>query len=218
MWELNHKEGCVPKNWCWRRLLRVPWTPRRPNQSILKEINPEYSLEGLMRKLKAPILWPPDAKSRLTGKDPDARKDWGQEKKRETEDEMAGWHHWLNGHAAAAAAKSLLNRFCDPTDGSPPGYAFPGILQARTLEWVAFPSPRHGKWSRSVVSDSSRPHGLQPTRLLCPWVFQARDWSGVPLPSPQWTWVWANSGRWWRTEKPGVLQSMGSKRVGHNNW
>ena len=55
--------------------MRVPWTLRRPNQSILKEINPEYSLEGLMRKLKAPILWPPDAKSRLTGKDPDARKD-----------------------------------------------------------------------------------------------------------------------------------------------
>ena len=56
--------------WCWRRLLRVPWTARRSNQSILKEINPEYSLEG-----EAPILWPPDVKSRLIGKDPDARKD-----------------------------------------------------------------------------------------------------------------------------------------------
>ena len=56
MWELDHKEGWVPKNgcfrtelWCWRRLLRVPWTARRSNQSILKEINPEYSLEGLMK-------------------------------------------------------------------------------------------------------------------------------------------------------------------------
>ena len=49
--------------WYWRRLLRVPWTARRSNQSILKEINPEYSLEGLMLKLKLPILWPPDAKS-----------------------------------------------------------------------------------------------------------------------------------------------------------
>ena len=47
--------------WCWRRLLRVPWTARRSNQSILKEISPEYSLEGLMLKLKLPILWPPDA-------------------------------------------------------------------------------------------------------------------------------------------------------------
>ena len=49
--------------WCWRRLLRVPWTARRPNQSILKEISPKYSLEGLMLKLKTPILWPPNAKS-----------------------------------------------------------------------------------------------------------------------------------------------------------
>ena len=48
--------------WCWRRLLRVPWTARS-NQSILKEINPEYSLEGLRLKLKTPILWPPDAKN-----------------------------------------------------------------------------------------------------------------------------------------------------------
>ena len=49
--------------WCWRRLLRVPWTARRSNQSILKEISPEYSLEGVMLKPKFPILWPPDAKN-----------------------------------------------------------------------------------------------------------------------------------------------------------
>ena len=61
--------------WCWRRLLRVPRTARRSNQSILKEISPEYSLEGLMLKLRAPILWPPAAKKWLIGKDPDAGKD-----------------------------------------------------------------------------------------------------------------------------------------------
>ena len=83
--------------WCWRRLLRVPWTARTSNQSILKEISPEYSLEGLMLKLKLPILWPPDAKNWLIGKDPDAGKDWRQEEKGPTEDEMAGWHHWVNG-------------------------------------------------------------------------------------------------------------------------
>ena len=60
--------------WYWRRLLRVPWTARRSNQSILKEINPEYSLEGLMLKLKLK-LWPPDAKSQLITKDPGAGKD-----------------------------------------------------------------------------------------------------------------------------------------------
>ena len=62
--------------WCWRRLLRAPWTARRSNnQSILQEISPEYSLEGLMLKLKLPILWSPDVKNWLIWEDPDARKD-----------------------------------------------------------------------------------------------------------------------------------------------
>ena len=83
--------------WCWRRLLRVPWTARRSNQSILKEISPEYSWEELMLKLKTPILWPPDGKNWLIWKDPDAGKDWRRKEKGTTEDEMVGWHHWLNG-------------------------------------------------------------------------------------------------------------------------
>ena len=85
--------------WCWRRLLRVPWTSGRSNQSILEEISPEYSLEGLMLKTdEMPILWPPDVKNWLLGKDPDAGKDWRREEKRTTEDEMVGWHHWFSGH------------------------------------------------------------------------------------------------------------------------
>ena len=82
--------------WCWRRLLRVPWTARRSNQSILKEISPEYSLERLMLKQKLQY-WPPDGKNWLVWKDPDAGKDWRREKGI-TEDEMVGWHHRLNGH------------------------------------------------------------------------------------------------------------------------
>ena len=78
--------------------MRVSWTARRSNQSILKEMNPEYSLEGLILKLKLPILWPPNAKSQLIGKDLDAGKDSRQEEKRGTEDEMVGWHHRLSGH------------------------------------------------------------------------------------------------------------------------
>ena len=82
--------------WCWRRLLRVPWTASRSNQSVLKEISPEYSLEGLMLKLK---LWYfGHLKNWLIGKDPDAGKDWRQEEKGTTEDEMVGWHHWFDGH------------------------------------------------------------------------------------------------------------------------
>ena len=83
--------------WCWRRLLRVPWTARRSNQSILKEISPGCSLVGLMQSWNS-NTWPPHAKSRLTGKDPDAGRDWGQEEKGTTEDEMAGWHHRRDGH------------------------------------------------------------------------------------------------------------------------
>ena len=76
----------------------VPWTARRSNQLILKEINPEYSLERLILKLKLQYFWPPDAKNWLIGKDPDAGKDWREEEKGTTEDEMVGWHHWLDGH------------------------------------------------------------------------------------------------------------------------
>ena len=99
--ELDYKESWAPKNWCfwrrllWRRLLRVPWTARRSNQFILKEISPEYSLEGLMLKLQ--YFGHPDAKNWLIWKDPDAGKDWRQEEKGTTEDEMVGWHHQLNG-------------------------------------------------------------------------------------------------------------------------
>ena len=82
--------------WYWRRLLRLPWTARRSNQSILKEISPGCSLEGMILKLKLQY-WPSDVKSWLIGKDPDAGKDWGQEGKGTTEDEMVGWHHRLNG-------------------------------------------------------------------------------------------------------------------------
>ena len=114
------------KLWCWRRLLRVPWTARRSNQSVLKEINPEYLLEGLILKLKlqyfSHLMWRADSQKRL----------WCWERlKAGGEEVVRGW------------------------DG-----------------WMASPT--------------------------------------------QWTWVWANSRRWWRIGKPGMLQSMGSQRVGHN--
>ena len=78
--------------WCWRRLLRVLWTARRPNQSILKEISPGISLEGMMLKLKFQYF---DHLMRRVDslEDSDGGKDWGQEEKGMTEDEMAGWHH-----------------------------------------------------------------------------------------------------------------------------
>ena len=96
--------------WCWRRLLRVPWTARRSNQSILKEISPGCSLERTDGEAETPILWPPHAKSWLIGKDPDAGRDWGQEEKGTTEDEMAGWHHRLNGHEFSKLRELVMDR------------------------------------------------------------------------------------------------------------
>ena len=80
--------------WCWRRPFRVLWTAKRSNQSILKVISPEYSLEGLMLKLKLQYFgtW---CEKLTHWKDPDARKDGRQEEKGKAEDEMVGWHHQL---------------------------------------------------------------------------------------------------------------------------
>ena len=80
--------------WCWRRLLRVPWAARRSNQSILKEIDQPWDFFGRNdAKAETPVLCPPHTKSWLIGKDSDAGRDWGQEEKGTTQDEMAGWHH-----------------------------------------------------------------------------------------------------------------------------
>ena len=82
--------------WCWRRLLRVPWTARRSKQSILKEISPGISLEGMMLKLKLQYFG--HFMQRLDSlEDSHAERDWWQEEKGATEDEMAGWHHQLDG-------------------------------------------------------------------------------------------------------------------------
>ena len=77
--------------------MRVPWAARRSNQSILKEISPEYSLEGLMLKLKLQYFGRLMQRADI-GEDPDAGKDRGQKEKGTTEDEIAGWHHRLDGH------------------------------------------------------------------------------------------------------------------------
>ena len=118
--------------WCWKRLLRVPWTARRSNQSILKEINPEYFIGRTDAEAETPILWPPDVNIWLIGKDPDAGKDW--------------------------------------------------------------------RWDEKGT----------------------RGWGGC-ISLIQGTWAWVNSGSWWGTGKPGMLQPMGLWRVGHDwatdlNW
>ena len=83
---------------CWRKPLRVP-----SDSKEIKPVNPKGNQPWIFigrtdAEAKAPILWPPDMKSWLIGKDPDAGKDWGQEEKGATKDETVGWYHWLNGH------------------------------------------------------------------------------------------------------------------------
>ena len=103
MWKLDYKEGWRLKNWCfWIVVLEK--TLESPSES--KEIQPVHPKEDQSwifigrtdAEAETPILWPPDAKNWLIWKDPDAGKDWKQEEKGMTEDEMVGWHHWLYGH------------------------------------------------------------------------------------------------------------------------
>ena len=105
MWELDHKEGWVPKNWCFQTLVLEKTLESPLDSKEIKLVNPKGNQSWIFigrtdAEAKAPILWPPEkdlGKTRLTGKDPDTGKNWEQEEKRATEDEMVGWHHWLNG-------------------------------------------------------------------------------------------------------------------------
>ena len=102
MWELDHKESQALKNWCFQTLVLENTLESLLNSKEIKSVNPKGNQACIFigrtgAEAGAPILWPPDTNSWLTGKDPDAGKDWGQEKGT-TEDEMVGWHHWLNGH------------------------------------------------------------------------------------------------------------------------
>ena len=98
MWELDYKESWVPKNWCFAG--EDSWESLGLQRDLT---SPSWRMSWVFTgrtdvEAETPILWPPDVKSWLIRKDPDAGKDWGQEEKGMTEDEMVGWHHWLNGH------------------------------------------------------------------------------------------------------------------------
>ena len=133
--------------WCWRRLLRVPWTARRCNLSILKEISPECSLEGLMLKLKPQyfghLMWRTDSleKILMLGK-------IECEKKGTAEDEIVGWHHWLSGYefgwtpgvgdgqGGLACCSSWTRKESDTTE---------------PLNWTELKDPQHPRLSNAVV-------------------------------------------------------------------
>ena len=102
-WELDYKESWAPKNWCFRTVVLEKTLESPLDCREIKLVNPKgnqsWAFTGRTdAEAETLVLWPPDAKNWLTGKDPDAGKDWRQEEKGTTEDEMVGWHHWLDGH------------------------------------------------------------------------------------------------------------------------
>ena len=103
MWDLDCKESWALKNWCFwtvvsEKTLESPLDFKEIQPVHPKENQSWIFIERTDAEAETPILWPPDVKNWLLGKDPDAGKDWRQEEKGTTEDEMVGWHHWLNGH------------------------------------------------------------------------------------------------------------------------
>ena len=103
MWELDHKESWVPKNWCFWTMVLEKTLESPLDCKEIQLINPKGNQSWIFIgrtdvEAETPVLWPPYVKNWLTGKDPDAGRDWGQEEKGMTEDEMAGWHHWLDAH------------------------------------------------------------------------------------------------------------------------
>ena len=152
----------------WRRLLRVPGTAGRSKQSILKEIN--WIFTGRTEaEAEAPILWQPDGKSWFIGKDPDAGKDWGQEEKGTTENEMAGWHHWFNGHE------------CEQTPGDGEGQGSHGVTKSDTTQlsdWTTTAIKDRGSFKEKNVCDN----GLTSGSPKHQWIILA-NFHGVNIPT-----------------------------------
>jgi len=103
MWELNNRKGWVPKNWCFWTVVLEKTLESPLDCKEIKPVNPRGNQPWIFigrtdAEAEAPMVWPPDVKKQLIGKDPDAGKDWRQEEGGKTEDEMVGWHHWLTGH------------------------------------------------------------------------------------------------------------------------
>ena len=143
MWELDHKEDWVSKNWCFQTVM---FGKTLESPLDCKEIKP-VSLKGNQHwvyfgstdaEAEVPILWPPDAKSRFIGKAPDSGKDWGQEK-RATEDDMIGWHHQLNRHEF-----EQILRDCEG-QGSLMCYSLWDCKESDTTEWLNNNKTKVGK-------------------------------------------------------------------------
>ena len=139
MWDLDHKEGWGQKNWCFRTVvleksLEGPLDSKEIKLVSPKENQPWIFIWRTGAEAEAPIPWPPDVKSWLTEKDPDAGEDWGQEEKGATEDEMVGRHRWLNAHEFEQLREMVKDRETWRA-------AAHGVERSQTglSEWTRFP-------------------------------------------------------------------------------
>ena len=228
MWELDYKESWVPKNWCFwtvvlEKTLESPLDCKGIKPANSQGNQPWILIGRTSAEAEAPILWPPESKSWLIWKDPDAGKDWGWD--------YTGRQRMrcLDGITDSMdMLLLLLNHFsrvwlCE-TPLTAAHQAPPSLGFSRQEHWspLPFSSPMH----ESEISCVQL--------FVFPWTaaYQAAPsmgfsrqeyWSGVPLPSPPWTWVWVNSGSSWWTGRPGMLWFIGLQIVGHDwatelNW
>ena len=150
MWDLDHKEGWVPKNWCFWALV-LDKTFESLDSKEIKPVNPKGNQPWIFigradAENKAPVVCPPDTNSQLIRKDPDAGKDWGQEEKRATEDEMVRWHHQFNGHEfeqTLGDSKGQGSLACC----SPWGRKRTWLSDWTTTKWVRKPNCKEVQWS-----------------------------------------------------------------------
>ena len=132
---LNDKEGREPKNWCFRTVVLEKTLESPLDSKEIKPVNPKGNQPWILTgrtdaEAEAPIIWPPDVKNSLVEKDPDAGKNWRQEEKGTTEDEMVGWHHWLNGHKFEQTAENCEGQ------GSLACYSPWGWKESDMTEWL----------------------------------------------------------------------------------
>ena len=155
----------MPKNWCFQNVVLEKTLKSPLDSKEIKPVNPKGNQPWIYigksdAEAEAAILWPPDVKSWLTGKDPDAGKDWSQEEKGLTEDQMVGWHHWLNGHEF----KQTLG------DGEEQGsLACWSPWSCKELDMIEQLNSNERKWQATPVFLPGASHGQRSLASYSPW-------------------------------------------------